>query len=112
MAKLSIMLVEDNPDDELLTLRELRKQNIANEIIVMRGGAEALDYLELAGKLGADGILAKPIVRQDLMAKIEAVIQALNFGSTSLAHPVWHIRSGAAGPGPQINSKLTYPTIE
>ena len=76
MAKLSIMLVEDNPDDELLTLRELRKQNIANEIIVMRGGAEALDYLELAGKLGADGILAKPIVRQDLMAKIEAVIQA------------------------------------
>ncbi|MDE0811836.1 MAG: hypothetical protein OSB69_21340, partial [Alphaproteobacteria bacterium] len=49
MAKLSIMLVEDNPDDELLTLRELRKQNIANEIIVMRDGAEALDYLYAQG---------------------------------------------------------------
>ena len=43
------MRVEDTPDDELLTLRELRKQNIANEIIVMRGGAEALDYLFVQG---------------------------------------------------------------
>ena len=40
-----IMLVEDNPDDEALTLRALRKNNIGNEIIVARDGAEALDYL-------------------------------------------------------------------
>lgn len=40
-----ILLVEDNPDDEALTLRALRKYQIANEIIVARDGAEALDFL-------------------------------------------------------------------
>jgi len=40
-----ILLVEDNPDDELLTLRAFRKNNVANEIIVTRDGQEALDFL-------------------------------------------------------------------
>lgn len=40
-----IMLVEDNPDDEALTIRGLRKNNLANEIVVARDGLEALDYL-------------------------------------------------------------------
>jgi two-component system response regulator len=37
--------VEDNPDDELLTLRALKKNNIGNEVVVVRDGAEALDFL-------------------------------------------------------------------
>ena len=37
-----IILVEDNPDDERLTLRALRKANVANEILVARNGEEAL----------------------------------------------------------------------
>src|SRR5437588_302437 len=41
----SILLVEDNPDDEALTRRALAKNNIQNEIIVARDGAEALDCL-------------------------------------------------------------------
>lgn len=39
-----ILLVEDNPDDEALTLRALRKNNILNEVKVARDGQEALDY--------------------------------------------------------------------
>ena len=41
--------MEDNPDDEALTLRALRRNNILNQVDVVRDGAEALDYLFGAG---------------------------------------------------------------
>ena len=44
-----ILLVEDNPDDEVLTLRALRKNHIGNKVIVVRDGAEALDFLFCTG---------------------------------------------------------------
>jgi|tagenome__1003787_1003787.scaffolds.fasta_scaffold20987514_4 two-component system response regulator len=44
-----ILLVEDNPDDELLALRALRKNNVMNEVVVARDGVEALDYLFASG---------------------------------------------------------------
>jgi two-component system response regulator len=44
-----ILLIEDNSNDEELTLRALRKGNIANDVLVARDGAEALDYLFARG---------------------------------------------------------------
>jgi two-component system response regulator len=41
----AILLVEDNPDDEDLVMRSLRKANIANDVIVKQDGFEALEYL-------------------------------------------------------------------
>ena len=49
MNKKTILLVEDNANDEFLTLRALKKYNVANEVVVMRDGAEALDYLFATG---------------------------------------------------------------
>jgi two-component system, response regulator len=45
MCEKNILLIEDNPDDEALTLRAFRKNNIANEIVVARDGAEAIEIL-------------------------------------------------------------------
>jgi two-component system, response regulator len=44
-----ILLVEDNPDDEALTLRALKKNNIGNTVAIVRDGAEALDFLFCQG---------------------------------------------------------------
>lgn len=54
----SILLVEDNPQDEMLVLRALRKANLVNQIDVARDGQQAVDYLfregEFAGRPGSD----------------------------------------------------------
>jgi two-component system, response regulator len=44
-----ILLVEDNPDDEMLTLRALKKNNIGNKLTVVRDGAEALEFIFCTG---------------------------------------------------------------
>jgi len=45
-----ILLVEDNPDDEALTIRALRKNNIGNRLVVVHDGEEALDFLYCTGQ--------------------------------------------------------------
>jgi CheY-like chemotaxis protein len=57
-----ILLVEDNPDDVELTLRAFRRSNIANEVIVVRDGVEALEYLFATGRYAARDAEALPQV--------------------------------------------------
>jgi CheY-like chemotaxis protein len=62
-----ILLVEDNKDDETLTLRALRKSNILNEVVVVRDGAEALDYLFIRGAHAArDPAIVPQVILMDL----------------------------------------------
>ncbi len=71
----TILLVEDNPDDEELTLRALKKNNILNEVNVVRDGQEALDYLFCQGAYAArDPRRAPAVVLLDLkLPKIEGL---------------------------------------
>lgn len=70
-----ILLVEDNPDDEALTLRALKKNNILNEVVVARDGEEALDYLFGTGKYeGRDASVQPQVILLDLqLPKINGI---------------------------------------
>ena len=70
-----ILLVEDNPDDEELTMRALKKNNISNEIVVARDGAEALDYLFARGKYSKrDTSIMPQLILLDLkLPKIDGI---------------------------------------
>ena len=57
-----ILLVEDNPDDEALTLRAFEKNRIANEVVIARDGEEALDYLFGTGKWAGRDLKKMPAV--------------------------------------------------
>ncbi len=75
MNKKTILLVEDNPDDELLTLRAFKKNNIINKVVVARDGAEALDYLFCEGShAGRDTSVMPEIILLDLkLPKIDGL---------------------------------------
>jgi CheY-like chemotaxis protein len=57
-----ILLVEDNPDDEILTVRALRKSKLLNEVVVARDGVEAWDYLIGKGQYADRDITKQPQV--------------------------------------------------
>lgn len=57
-----ILLVEDNPDDEALAIRALKRNHISNEIVVAHDGVEALDYLFGTGVYAGRDISVKPTV--------------------------------------------------
>jgi two-component system, response regulator len=73
-----ILLVEDNRDDEVLTLRALKKNHIANEVVVARDGVEALDFLFGTGKhAGRDTTIQPQVVLLDLNLPLIGGIEVL-----------------------------------
>ncbi len=62
MQEKPILLVEDNPDDEVLTLRALQKNNIRNEVIIVRDGEQALHYLFGEGAYAGRDVTQMPQV--------------------------------------------------
>lgn len=62
MSRKTILLVEDNPDDEILTRMALQENNLLNEIVVAHDGSEALDYLFGRGRHAGRDLSDKPQV--------------------------------------------------
>ena len=87
-----ILLVEDNPDDEALTLRAFHRQNLANEIQVVRDGAEALEFLSAQGRhAGRDRTLLPQVVLLDLkLPKVDGldVLRAIRADELTRRVPV------------------------
>lgn len=62
MSDKTILLVEDNPDDELLTLDALEVNRVGNKVVVARNGVEALDYLLGEGTYAGRDVMDLPAV--------------------------------------------------
>jgi two-component system response regulator len=86
-----ILLVEDNPDDELLTLRAFQQSHIRNELIVARSGLEALDWLLARGEHAGRAPGLPQVVLLDLnMPKVNGleVLRAIRADETTKRLPV------------------------
>lgn len=59
---MTILLVEDNADDELLALRALKKNSVPTRVVVVRDGEEALDYIFGSGKYAGRDVADQPKV--------------------------------------------------
>jgi two-component system, response regulator len=87
-----ILLVEDNPDDEALTIRALQKNNIRNKVAIVRDGAEALDFLFCSGAYaGRDPNDVPQVVLLDLkLPKVDGleVLRRIRANERTLLLPV------------------------
>lgn len=75
MTKKYILLVEDNPDDEALALRALKRNNLTQDVVVARDGVEALDYLTRAATLPTVILLDLKLPRKDGLEVLREIRQ-------------------------------------
>jgi two-component system response regulator len=73
--KVEILLVEDNPHDAEMTIRSLRKVNLANKLIHLKDGKEALDFIFARGSFNGRGSENKPkVILLDIkMPKVDGI---------------------------------------
>lgn len=94
-----ILLVEDNPDDQELTMRALRHSNIANPVRIIADGAEALDYLLRLGPYAEAATSPRPrVVLLDLkLPKVSGldVLRAVREHAPTRTLPVVVLTSSA-----------------
>lgn len=86
-----ILLVEDNPDDEALTLRALQKNNISNRVVVAHDGAEALDLLFGQGAHAGQPIPRPAVILLDLkLPKLDGleVLRRIRLNEATRLYPV------------------------
>ncbi len=84
-----ILLVEDNPHDLELTLIALSKSQLANEVVVVRDGAEALDYLNRRGEFAERAIGSPAVILLDLkLPKVDGLEVLKEIRSTEALKPV------------------------
>ena len=91
MSERIILLVEDNPDDEALTLRALRKNNISNRVVVAHDGAEALDLLFGQGTHAGNPVPRPAVILLDLkLPKLDGleVLRRIRLNETTRLYPV------------------------
>src|ERR1700757_1452570 len=100
--EVEIMLVEDNPDDAALTIRALKKQNIANKLIHLKDGVEALDFIYGKGNYAGRNIQITPkVILLDLkMPKVNGmeVLEKLKSDETTKSIPIVMLTSSAEDP--------------
>lgn len=100
--EIEILLVEDNPDDAELAIRALKKQNLANNLIHLIDGAEALDFLFGKGKFAERNIdnIPKVILLDLKMPKVNGleVLQKIKTDQHTKRIPVVVLTSSAEDP--------------
>lgn len=100
--EVEILIIEDNPNDAELTLRALRKQNLANNVVHLHDGVEALDFLFGKGKYISRTVSNVPkVILLDLkMPKINGleVLEKIKADPLTRAIPVVILTSSAEDP--------------
>jgi two-component system, response regulator len=101
-SEVEILMVEDNPDDAALAIRALKKHNLANHILHLKNGEEALDYLFGIGQFEGRDVSEKPkLILLDLkMPKVDGmeVLSALKGDSRTMTIPVVVLTSSQEDP--------------